>query len=287
MFFIIQAIYLEMLKIIKNILSEPLIHFLFLGALFYIYYASVSKTPKSDKEQIEISKLERKSIENSYRNEHDKNISKELLELYVQERFHTKVLLQEAYRLKLDESDREIVTKLVKKMEFLLQNSVPYVEPTQEELRAYYDKNREEYAEVKSLSFSDVYFERATEEELENLYTMLHTLDVKESQAGSFGDANESINFVDDIGVKELEERFGKYFTFKVVNYKKGVWQKPLHSKLGKHIVYVREKNVGAIYPFDEVEDRVYRDYLQERKEKIVKESYKNILQNYDLVLEK
>ena len=277
-----------MIKILKTIFFEPLVHFLLLGSLIYLYYASVSESSSSVlKEKITISSHEQAQIKKEYKEQYDKEISEVELLAFIQKMYKEKVLLSEAYLLALQKDDALIKEQLLKKMKFILHKSAKYKEPTEEELFEYYKKNIHEYSVVKELSFSNVYFSSNDAEKLKEMYELLILTDVNSSQAAYFGESLKDINYRDNVSYEELKDEFGKYFASKVFTLKSGVWHRAIHSKLGKHLVYVREKKVGSAYPFDEVQDRVYRDFLAQREAEIVKSAYDDILLNYSLELQK
>jgi parvulin-like peptidyl-prolyl isomerase len=103
------------------------------------------------------------------------------------------------------------------------------------------------------------------------------------SNTAAFGDKFIVPNQMNDVTLEQVELLFGKYFASKLFLLNKGVWHKPLRSKYGSHLVYITDKNVSKSYGFDEVQDRIYIDYMEEELLRRKKESYKKTSSQYIL----
>lgn len=270
-----------MIKIVKKIALEPLFHFLVFGFILYVFYNLSSDEPLKSKKIIEISSHELQQIQSEYKKEFHKEMRKEELEAFKQKKYYEKMLLNEAYSLGLEKQDEFITQRLLKQMKHIMVSSSSVVEPSEEELYQYYEKNKEDYSVINSLSFSQIYFANPKNEGIETTLSALQLAEVNASQASSFGEESSIPNQINNATFNELEEMGGKYFASKLFSLKKGVWHKPVLSKLGAHVLYVREKNVGEAYSFDEVQDRVYGDYLEEARKKREDAAYKKISSQY------
>jgi len=275
-----------MIKFLQKFIKEPLVIFLLLGFVLYLYYDSITQDAaiSDTKTEISVTPYEIQTLEKEYVKKYKKKMSKEALNLYVQNTYRKKVLLEESTRLDLHKNDSVIAKRLVEKMKFILLGSVEYKEPSEKELYKYYLQNIDEYSEVQTLSFKHIYFTSASNN-MNELQTMLHftkhSVDVK-----NLGDTFNGSNHYENISYEELEHKFGKYFANKLFKLRKGLWF-TIHSKYGVHLVYVSKKTNTAPYKFDEVEDRVYKDYLKQKRDETVSQAYKNILKNYNLRLDK
>lgn len=270
-----------MIKIVKKIALEPLFHFLVFGFVLYVFYNLSSDEPLKSKKIIEISSHELQQIQSEYKNEFHKEMNKEELEAFKQKKYYEKMLLNEAYSLGLEKQDAFISQRLLKQMEHIMVSSSSVIEPSEEELYQYYEKNKEDYSVINSLSFSQIYFSNPKNEGIETALRALQLAEVSASQASSFGEASPISYQINNIAFNELEEMGGKYFASKLFSLKKGVWHKPVLSKFGAHVLYVREKKVGEAYSFDEVQERVYTDYLEEEQKNRAEKSYKKIRSQY------
>ncbi|MDF1877484.1 peptidyl-prolyl cis-trans isomerase [Sulfurimonas sp. SAG-AH-194-L11] len=266
-----------------KLLQEPLVSFLLLGFILYLYYTNVAQDDVSEDTKVEISvtPYEIQTLKKEYTKKYDKKISEEELTLYIQDLYRQKVLLEESIRLNLHKSDTLIVKRLVEKMEFILLGSVEYTEPSETQLYEYYMKNIEDYSELKRVSFVHIYFSDVAK--MNVLYNLARFGSLSPSGVKNFGEPFQGSLSYRNISYQQVQKKFGKYFASKLFKLKKGVWHKGLHSKYGVHLVYITDKISTHPYKFDEVEARVYDDYLAQRTDKIIKKAYKDILQNYNL----
>jgi hypothetical protein len=272
-----------MIKIIKKMAFEPLFHFLIIGSLFYLYYNTVTTEQVKSALVIEISPLEIEELKSRYKQAFSKEISKDELKTLEQKIYYEKMLLNEAYSLGLDREDKEIQKRLLKQMQQIMRKSATQTEPTEEELYAYYMKRIEDYSEINTLSFTHIYFVNSNDEKTQAILQALQVTDVNVSDAAAFGDKFIEPNQMNAVSVEQIQVLFGKYFASKLFLLNKGMWHKPLHSKYGSHLVYITDKNVSNAYGFDEVQDRVYMDYMAEVLQKKEKESYEKISSQYKL----
>ena len=255
-----------MLNIIKKTLKEPLIHFLLLGSLIYLFYIYTQESTQNIQEEITLQSYEIQALKDKYKKKNTKDINNEELEAYSEHALYEKKLLNEAYKLNLYKQSKEISQILLKQMKFIRHNKSLFKEPTEEELLTYYKKNIQEYAQIDKLSFSHIYFLNTKDKGIAKIYEIATTVGIDPNKAGYFGNASSISNYLDDVTQDEIQKSFGKYFAKQLFSLKSGVWHKAIHSKHGVHLVYVRDKVTGEPYPFDDVLQRVYQDFLQEKQ---------------------
>jgi len=266
-----------MIKIIKKMLLEPLFHFLLVGFALYLFYDGVSAKEVSRVSVIEISKEELGEIESQHKKEFQTDISQKQREALVQKKYYEKILLNEAYSLGLERQDKEIAKRLLSQMQHILRGAA-VAEPSEELLKQYFEKHKNDYSVVNALSFSHIYF--SNPQGVGDTLKTLQIADVKPHDAASFGEPT-TTNQIKNITFDEAKEMFGSYFALKLFNLKQGKWHKPIQSKDGVHLVYVTDKNVSEAYIFDEIQERVYEDYMQEAREIKESEAYKKISSQY------
>ncbi len=277
-----------MIKFFTKLFFEPLLYFLLVGGLIYLYYASVTKSASLSKQNIiklQASELER--IERAYEKKYNHPIKHELLYAYMLREFYNRVLLQEAYRLELDKQDTQIAKILLTKMHAILQNSAPFEEPSEKQLYDYYRNHIQEYSKVKHLSFTHIFFADGEDETLQDIYEMLHMLDISPEVGVGLSEVFEGKNRMSGASYEDVAQEFGKYFASKLFALQSKKWSHPIHSKYGKHLVYVEQKEVAEPYAFESVQDRVYRDFLEDNRSRVVDMAYKDILKSYALQVEK
>jgi len=272
---------------IVKIVKEPFFHFLLLGGVLYLYYLTTpSAKQSSSKESIVISSREIAFLKDEYKKEHNKTMSQKEEQLYIQKLFYDKVLLKEAYALKLDKKDEVITQRLLSQMQFIMKNSIKIVEPTEEQLQEYYKQNIKDYSHIQSLSFTNIFVKSPQDSQSKELYNLLVLNNITPEDAASYGEQCRLSNIVKDITIDEAKVIYGNYFATKLFALKSGVWHSAIASKFGAHIVYVTDKNVTQPYSFDEVEDRVYEDYMMQKRIEQKQKSFQKIASQYKLEIE-
>jgi len=262
-----------MTKKLHQILREPLIHFLLIGFILYLYYHQTAIKESPTKKSITVSQNEITQIKKRYKKENNESINEEQLSLEIALKLYKKVLLQEAYRLKLEREDSEVKKRLLQQMEFIVNNTESFTEPTEEQLYQYYQKNIVDYSNLQFLSFNYLTFEdnedTAGLAQTEELIKHLHVKNIQGQKK------------VVNISEKDVKKEFGNYFFHKIQNVKLFHWSEPINSKKGVHLLYIVDKCVSYPYEFEEVEERVYEDYKREFLKQKKLEEFEKISQQY------
>ena len=262
----------------KNILKEPLVHFLVLGALLYLYYA-LNEVVQSSEIVLNISPYEIQQIESNYEKEFSKKASKEYLNAILEKKYYEKVLLSEAQTLQIAMQDAQISQLILKKMEFILANATEVIEPSEEELHEYYKKNIQEYSEVKSLSFVRVHF--LDEAKAQESFVIVNLFEANVTLAEAFTHDSSLQILFENMTKEQVKEKFGNYFASKLFMIKSAKWHQAIPSVNGLDMVYITGKSVAEALAFDEVQDRVYSDYMSQKREQVKRDAYKKLATQY------
>ena len=274
-----------MIKIVKQFLYEPLFHFILLGAVIYIYF-NYAQTKVSDKKIIRLLSYEVNQLKALYEKNYEREANDKVLKILIAKEYYNKVLLDKAYSIKLAQNDEIITQILLKKMQFVMLDSKNQKEPTQKELYEYYTKNIQEYSHIDTLSFASVYFRDDKDKRIQPTYSLLTIAEVDSAEGRAFSDISALPYHVENASYEEIQKSYGKYFTDKLFKLKKGKWHKAIHSKDGIRIVYIDSKKISIPYEFDDIEDRVYAEYMSEQLKKQKEKAYKEIALKYTLQLE-
>lgn len=274
-----------MIKIKKEFIKEPLLHFLLLGGVFYVYFALVHKEIVRERVII-LSSYELDELKNSYKKEYKKEADAKVLKILVAKKYYDTVLLDKAFSLKIAQNDTVVTQRLLKKMQFVMQDRSQFKEPTQKELYKYYKKNIKEYSHIENISFSSIYFRNDKDERVASIFELLNIAKVKSSDAQGFSENSPLAYSVQNATREEVEKSYGKYFAKKLFTSTSGLWHKAIHTKNGVRIVYISNKNTAKAYNFDAVEGRVYNDYIAEESKTIKDQAYEKIVARYSLKVE-
>ena len=269
-------------KIIKTILAEPYLHFLFMGLILYFYYQNFHTPPAFiNKQSITITTTEIQDINHTISNQWKRNLQPSELELMIDTKYFNEILLYEAVSLKLERKDKEILKKLITQMRQILTPSLK--EPSEELLHSYYQKHTKEYSITSKISFAHIYLQNLAEGDTKQFVEMLNLKAIEPQNALKYGDKFIQGNQITSVTQSQLAKNFGKYFAGRVWRLKGQKWHGVIHSRYGYHILFITHKQNGELLSFDTVEDRVYDDYIQEQRDNALQSAYKKFSTQYKL----
>jgi len=265
---------------IQKFLHEPLVHFLIFGGCIYIYYQIISpnqvETAQAfQKQKVVLNKEEIAKLQQDYEQEFHKTPNPTILTLLQQQLYRKKVLLKEAYALQLYKNDKKIDALLLQKIDFILQKQESAKDIDESDLQKYYHKHIQDYSHRKSISFLHIHFANLTQKEQNKIYKLLQYAPKLKGVEKEIKRDKES-----------LQKEYGNYFTQKLFRAKKGEWLPPIPTKKGYESVYILNYETGKPYPFEEVEDRVYKDFKSEQERKNHHQQMQKIMQRYELYKE-
>ena len=287
-----------------NVLKQPLLHFLVLGALIFAAYALTEDTPAASSElpaddvivvdraalldylQFQAQAFDPDVFEARLAAMDQAQID-ELVAAYVRE----EALYREGLRMGLDQADYDIKQRVVQKVEFLLESLVAdAIVPAESELLAFYETRREDYMTESVYSFTHIFFDgqqdmaraRQRAEEL-----LAASNDIAFEQAAQHGDrypflqnyvertrtfvaSNFSAAFVDQLDALAPQE----------------AWQGPVQSRYGWHLVLLRARTASAEPAFADIRDAVLEDYRFSRLLQRRRDAEQRVLDEYDVSLQ-
>ena len=265
---------------INKIISEPLFHFLIIGALLFTLFGESNISNPNKKIEIQLTQKEIQDLKDNYQNTYKQKINKTVEKSLINQAYNNQILLYEALLINLDkETDKK---KTIKKMQFIISNTIAVKEPTEEALFSYYKENIQAYSSKKAFSFVHIYFKNLALKNHNDMHKLINILDIKKEDFLYFGDKYKNKK-LQNISKNEMIEVFGKYFTLQVSNLQKNRWSMPILSKYGQHYVYINDYKVSKPYLFEEVQERVYNDYIFQKSTQNTKEVFEKIKSKYRL----
>jgi len=273
--------------IISAILREPYMHFLFIGLLLYLYYQNFH-TPSTapTKQSIVISSKEITDINQSSSKRWGRSLHYSELDVLVEASYLDEILLNEAISLELEREDKEIRERLIRQMRQILAPSI--AEPSEELLRKYYQEHKDDYGITTKISFAHIYLQDLAQIDTQEFVEILNLKDIKPESASTYGDnftADNKLqnNHIESMTQRQISELFGKYFAQQLWRLSRHKWHGAIRSKYGYHILYITDKLSTKLHLFDEVEDRVYSDYMAEQRAAALQSAYEKLSTQYQL----
>jgi hypothetical protein len=251
---------------IRRVLSEPLLHFVVLGAIVVV--ASHVYQSRHDRFRIVITDDRVNQLAASYQQQFGGEAGPELRERLVQSDFEDEVLFREALALHLDKDDEIIRRRLIQKMKFLTEDQHAPAEPTHTQLQAFFDAHRDQYRSKPAATFTHVFFASNTpDDRIGRTRAASELTRLKQSnvpRAPTAGDAFPERYDFSSYEPEQVARLFGRTeFLEAVFSVAIGEWVGPFRSAYGWHLLRVAARQPSVTPSFNALQDKVRGDFLQ------------------------
>jgi hypothetical protein len=270
-------------------LREPLLHFVLIGLAIFVAFRVLGPADRPQSSIVvtqgiidgQVAAFSRTWLRPPTPEEIDG-----LIREYVRE----EVYYREGLALGLDRDDTVIRRRLQQKLEFVAEAQGMAAEPTDEQLRAFFDAHADQYRTDERVSFVHVYLNterRAATlaRDVEQLLDELRAGGASLDPAG-LGDATMLERVFENTALRDVAAQFGDTFAARLAQLPVGQWQGPVESAYGTHLVLVRERTEARAPGLEEVRDAVRRDWLNEQRIAANTRFYQSLLQRYTVTIE-
>jgi len=275
-----------------KLLREPLVHFMFIGAVIYALYGlfaepAVEETDKT----IVVTAGELEWMQTSWQKRWNRPPTAQEFDGLIQQFIKETVLYREALTMGLNKHDMVIRRRLAQKLEFLAKDLVALTPPTEDELLAYFDEHQASYQAPTLYTFTQVYFDPdkrgdATLDDANALLAELTAIGPPDAATADKGDRFLLRNEFIQQSELEVRKSLGSGFTASVMQLEPGQWHGPVLSGYGTHLVYVSALESAPDSSFEAVKDRVLQDWQASQQEAIEAEFYEQLKSRYEIVIE-
>lgn len=286
---------------ITKILKQPLLHFLLIGAAFFlIFHLTSSKNPESDLKTVIVDKnslvtfmqyRSKKFNQDEFEAKLKKMPETELnnlIEDYVRE----EVLYREALSLGMDKDDYLIRRRMIQKIEFINEDLTYNSQNiTNQDVKDYYDKNLDDFKIEPNATFTHVYFSNdknginKAKQLAEKKLTVLNKNNVPFSDSVKHGDRFlYHLNYVERTP-EFVKSHFGAEMSEDIFNLvpDETNWYGPFESQYGYHLVLLADKKDEEIPGIEEVSDSILQDLNYKLSSEAKEKSIKDIIDSYDV----
>jgi hypothetical protein len=263
-------------------LKQPLLHFLLLGALLFVVYQQRSTpataemgAPVDDNVIIvdrnallDYMQYQAQAFEPAIFNERLNAMAPEEREQIIANYVREEALYREALRMHMDQGDYIIKQRLVQKVEFLLENLVAdSVNPTEEQLAAFFAERHDEYRSAPVYSFTHIFFDKEKEglETARQRATELLTASeaIAPADAAQYGDRFPFPQNYVERARDFVVNNFSADFVVELDKLQPSAsqWRGPLESRYGIHLVMLVDRTEPVLPGLAEIRERVLDDY--------------------------
>ena len=281
------------MRVLKDILYNPLFHFLILALLIYVIYGFFGDKQNTDSERtIVVTPSTINWLEKSWEKRWIRLPTEKELDGLIDQYIRETILYREALNMGLDKDDVIIRRRLAQKFEFLTKDLIQAPEPSDEKLTVYFNENIDKYKKPDLTTFTHIFFdpdkrEEKTLKDAEQSKIKLNKLEQPTEGIDQFGDTFMLQSYYPERTEQEILKLFGPEFA-KAVSEEipTGEWYGPVLSGYGTHLVYVDSRIQTPEPQFDALKELVIEDWKEKKRKEINDKFYKNLIGRYKIVIE-
>lgn len=275
-----------------RVVTEPLLHFLLIGLLIFGLHSYIEKSVNpDDRNMIRVSPQMVNQIASTWERQWRRPPTDAELENLINSNIQEEVLYREALAMNLDQNDTIVRRWLVQKMDFLSRDMIPPVDPTDEDIKAYFESHQSDYVQPARISFTHIFFDAdrrglSAEDEAVAVLQQLNRADPVLDRAPQLGDRF-MLNY-DYTGQEpqDVRQYFGKDFADQLFELEQGRWQGPITSGYGLHLVRVTDRRDPEPAELETVYDDVQRTLIDERRQEANAAFYQALLAKYTVEID-
>lgn len=273
-----------------KLFREPLLHFLILGAGLFLLFGAVADRTGERVDQIVVSSGQIDHLVEVWTKTWQRPPTSGELQGLIKDYIKEEILYREARAMGLDKDDTIIRRRLRQKMEFLAEDVAAAAEPTDEQLRAFLEENRDKFRVERGVTFSHVYLNRerrgtALAGDAERLLIELGKSDGRVDPA-KLGDPFLMPREYRSVPESEVAKLFGRAFASRLLELEPGRWAGPVESGYGVHLVLVRERTERRLPQLAEVRETVRREWFAGRRREANEAFYRYLREKYTVIVE-
>lgn len=248
--------------------AEPLVRFLLAGAALY---ALVDLHPwSSDAKQIVVDQARVDRLSADYAAAYGVAPSPAELKALVRRFVDDEIDFREGLAAGLDRDDEVVRRRLIQKAQFLRDDDVLAVAPSDAEVRAWFETHKALYVRPVRVGFSHLFFS-VDAGEATALARAQQTLEALQGARAAWT-PDRGDRFIDrqdyaGLDAAGLTHLFGREaFAEAVLKAPEGEWAGPFRSAFGWHLVRVKTRTGGDLPSFASVEARARQDLVDDRR---------------------
>jgi hypothetical protein len=275
---------------IRRWLREPLLHFLFAGAVVFAVYELLNpaggRIDRAD--QITLTQDDLRQLAVHWLAQGRSPPTTALMRELVEERVREEILSREAVALGLDKGDEIIKRRLVQKMNFLAQDLAALQTPSDADLAEWYAQNSDRFALPPRASFRHLYFSFDRPGARERSGAVLDQIAGKPADAPEVAGVADPFMFQDYYAERTPEQvarEFGPPFAKALFQLKPGAWQGPIQSGYGWHLVFIDAIEPRRVPAFEEVEPKVKSAWLDQKQREIKRTTFDAMRARYTVII--
>lgn len=271
----------------KQILREPFVHFVLLGALLFAGHSLWQRHVQKTDRTLIVNAAEMERQAQIFATENRRQPTDADLEALLFSYIEEQVLMREAQRLGLDEDDTIIRRRLAQKMRFMIDDVGAPPLPPADNLKAWFEKNPDKFIRPETRSFEHIFFSpRNRSDTVMQIATdiLAAGIDAKwEAQGDAFMTGRTFTRQSRDA----VRRDFGTAFADDLFDLEYSAdWQGPINSAFGVHLVRLTNVTPERLPDFQSIQAEIEGVWLEAAKRKENAEALKVLMRKYKVEVE-
>lgn len=273
-----------------NLLREPLVRFLVLGAGLFGLFALVGDGRPGPDERIVVTEETVAQLEQAWKRQWQRPPTPEELEGLIEDQIREEVFYREAMAMGLDKDDAIIRRRLAQKIELLSEDLAGKSEPSEADLEDFLRKHPDRFRLPVRFTFTHIYLDPdqrgdAARSDADLLLGRLEDQPGDIDVSGLGDRFMLQLRFIDR-SEDEIGQLFGSRFSEDVMELAPGRWLGPVESGYGIHLVFVHERSASRSPELDEVRDEVRMALFSTRRREAIDSLHDRLRDRYDIVVQ-
>lgn len=270
----------------RRLLREPLLHFLFLGALLFVLYGWLNRDALRAPDEVVVDQARVEALVIRFERVWQRPPSRDELRGLVDNWIREEIIYREGLSEGMDRDDEIVRRRVVQKMSSLADGMAADV-PSEADLQRWLREHPDDYRVAPSYTLRQVYFDprRHGDDDLASVIKAAVAVLERNPQA-SMGDASLLPVTLSDADADEVARIFGRDFADALVHLPDGRWTGPVASGFGVHLVRIEARTPGRIPQLAEVRPAVERDLLHARSLQASEAYYQALRRRYTVKME-
>ena len=267
----------------RSLRTHPIVHFALIGCvLFGLNALRQGNGPPDDEAAIQIDRPRLEALAGIWKAQFGRPPTEAELTTVARTWAVEEMRVREARRMGLDRDDSVIRRRLAQKYEFLVNNPANLATPPDDVLRKYLADHADRYAGPSRYSFEQVFFSSDRGQKAAFSAAQGAVAHPEAAKGDAFPGAPVEHNATEE----EVRQDFGSNFASALPRLRPGVWEGPVESGFGFHLVKITAKRALAPPRFEDVRGQVLADWLADAAQQAAQKAGADLERRYRVSLD-
>ena len=268
---------------LRGIASEPLVHFLLLGAALFGAYGWLNRHGFSAPDEILVSRSQVDGLALQFENVWQRPPTSAERQALIDNWVRDEILYREALAMGLDQGDPVVRRRLSQKIQFIIESGTPAA-PSDAELQGWLEEHANDYRIDTTYAIQQVYFDPSKHggRLTQSIASARRALAIGRQVEGDSTMLPRTL----EGSASEVIRTFGSEFEESLRALPIAEWAGPVRSAFGVHLVRLATRNKGRPSRLDEMRAEVERDWARAHSQQAQDAYYERLRAKYAVRIE-